>query len=205
MLKVLIVDDHPIVVNGVKALLAADGGIEPYAAACAAEAERCLAAQPIEVAIVDVNLPGLSGFELTRRLVGREPPVKVLMLSMNDDAVFVARAMEVGAKGYVSKNENPAHMLRALKAIAAGGTAWPAGISGRIALLPEAGAGQEQATGRDLEVLRLLIKGKSLQEIAELLGVSYKTIATTCAALRVKFGARTQAELIAIAVAAKIV
>jgi two-component system, NarL family, invasion response regulator UvrY len=207
VMKVLIVDDHPIVVSGFKALLEGEGNIEVLEAASARDAEQVLSSNSADIAVVDINLPGTSGFELARRLIARDPTTKILMFSMNDDPVFVAQAMDVGAKGYVSKNDNPIHMLRAIMAVVEGGTAWPPGMAERVAHLND-----RKSTGaatslspRDLDILRLLTKGKSLSEIADIVGVSYKTIATTCAALRSKLNARTQAELIAIAVERKLV
>jgi two-component system, NarL family, invasion response regulator UvrY len=206
-MKVLIVDDHPIVVSGFKALLEGEGNIEVLEASSAVSAEQILAINPADIAVVDINLPGISGFELVRRMIERDPAAKTLMFSMNDDPVFVAQAMEAGAKGYVSKNDNPTIMLKAIRAVVDGGTAWPAGIIERIGHLSERSnaAALSALTARDQEILRLLTKGKSLSEIADLVGVSYKTIATTCAALRGKLNARTQAELIAIAVERRLV
>ena len=206
-MKVLIVDDHPIVVSGFKALLEGEGNIEVLEASSAMAAEQILASNPADIAVVDINLPGISGFELVRRIIDRDPAAKTLMFSMNDDPVFVAQAMEAGAKGYVSKNDNPTIMLNAIRVVVDGGTAWPLGMLERIAHLNERSiaAASPALTARDQEILRLLTKGKSLSEIADLVGVSYKTIATACAALRGKLSARTQAELIAIAVERKLV
>lgn len=207
VMKVLIVDDHPIVVSGFKALLEGEGNIEVLEASSAAAAVKVLASQEADISVVDVNLPGISGFELVRRMMERNQTSKIVMFSMNDDPVFVAQAMEAGAKGYVSKNDNPINMLKAIHAVMEGGTAWPPGMVERVAHLNEGSPSSmvPVLSARDQEILRLLIKGKSLSEIADLVGVSYKTIATTCAALRGKLNARTQAELIAIAVERKLV
>ena len=205
--KILIVDDHPIVVSGFRALLEQAAGTQVMAAASAAAAEQMLETSAVVVAVVDINLPGLSGFELARRMIGRDPQARVLMFSMNDDPVFVAQAMDIGAKGFVSKNENPTLMLKAVQAVAAGGVSWPPGIAEKIAYLGQRGPldGSPPLTARDSEILRLLAKGQSMSEIADLVGVSYKTVATTCAALRTKLSARTQTELVAIAVERKLV
>lgn len=206
-MKVLIVDDHPIVVSGFKALLEGEGSIEVLEASSSAAAEQAVVSQPADIAVVDINLPGISGFELARRMIERNPAAKVLMFSMNDDPVFVAQAMDAGAKGFVSKNDNPINMLKAIRTVVEGGTAWPPGMAERIAHLNErssAGASHVLST-REQEILRLLAKGKSLSEIGDLVGVSYKTVATTCAALRGKLNARTQGELIAIAVDRRLV
>ena len=205
-MNILIVDDHPIVVSGFKALLEAEAGITVFEAASATAAEQLLTGMTPDVSVVDINLPGLSGFELARRMIERKSDARVLMFSMNDDPVFVVQAMATGAKGFVSKNDNPANMLKAIRAVAAGGTAWPAGIADRIEHLGgRGGSGAQALTGRDGEILRLLAKGKSLSEIADVVGVSYKTVATSCAALRTKLNARTQTELIAIAIERKLV
>lgn len=206
-MKVLIVDDHPIVISGLKALLESEPGIEVASAMTVASAQALAAADPPDVAVVDVNLPGLSGFELARRMLAANPAAAIVMFSMNDDPVFVAQAMEIGAKGYVSKNDNPVHMLHAITAVAGGGFAWPPGSAEKIAYLGQSGAGLG-ANGlslRDKEILRLLAKGKSLSEIADLVGLSYKTIAMTCAGLRTKLHARTQMELVRIALERKLV
>jgi DNA-binding NarL/FixJ family response regulator len=203
-MKVLIVDDHPIVVSGVKALFDQDGAIEVLEAASAEAAERIVAAAAPDVTVVDINLPGLSGFALTQRLLQRDPAARIVMFSMNDDPVFVAQAIDVGAKGFVSKNDDPAHMVAAIRTVASGGSTWPEGTAERVAFLGEQGGGG-QLSARELETLRLLAKGKSLSEIADLTGVSYKTSAATCAQLRSKLGARTQMELVRIAMERRLV
>lgn len=215
-MKLLIVDDHPIVVSGVKALLDSDADIEIMEANSAEAAERVVAQTPPDVAIVDVNLPGSSGFALSRWLLERNAAAKVIMFSMNDDPVFVAQAIEIGAKGYISKNDDPARMIDAIRAVANGGTTWPDGATERIAYL---GGGLKPRTAvdrggetttvpvstREHEILRHLAKGRSLSEIADLVGVSYKTIAQSCVQMRSRFGARTQMELVRIAVERKLV
>jgi two-component system, NarL family, invasion response regulator UvrY len=204
--KVLIVDDHPIVVSGFKSLLEQED-ITVVDAADAAAGLDSVGHHDPDVAVIDINLPGLSGFELTRRLLEQNPLARIVLFSMNDDPVFVAQAMALGAKGFVSKNDNPAHMLKAIRAVASGGTAWPPGTAARIAHLgdqPLAEAGLP-VSGRDQEILRQLAKGRSLSEIADLIGVSYKTVAATCANLRTRLNARTQTELVAIAIERKLV
>jgi DNA-binding NarL/FixJ family response regulator len=149
-------------------------------------------------------------------LLERNAAAKVIMFSMNDDPVFVAQAIEIGAKGYISKNDDPARMIDAIRAVANGGTTWPDGATERIAYL---GGGSKPRTAidrggetttvpvstREHEILRHLAKGRSLSEIADLVGVSYKTIAQSCVQMRSRFGARTQMELVRIAVERKLV
>jgi two-component system, NarL family, invasion response regulator UvrY len=209
--KVMIVDDHPIVVSGFKALLEGQHDIEVVAAADAAQGEALFLRAAPDVALVDINLPGSSGFALAQRLIGRDPTARIILFSMNDDPVFVAQAMEIGARGFVSKNDDPAAILIAIRVVVDGGDAWPSGLTDQLAYLSDRGRGARglmvspSISPRDHQVLRLLATGQSLSEIAEIVGVSYKTVATTCVNLRAKLGARTQSELVAIAVERRIV
>ena len=172
----------------------------------AASAMDVYAAHKPDVTVIDINLPDISGFELARRLLIRDPDARLMMFSMNDDPMFAAQAIECGAKGYVSKSDDPSVFLGAIREVSRGGHSLPSEMAQKIAFL-RIGAGEATAslTPREREVLRLLAKGKSMSEIAALINVSYKTIATTCAALRAKFSARTPMQLIRIAVEQKIV
>jgi len=102
---VLIVDDHPIVVSGCRAMLADDPDIVISDAADAESGEASFVTESPDVCVIDINLPGVSGFELARRILRRDASARIIMFSMNDDPIFAARAIEAGAKGYVS---NPA-------------------------------------------------------------------------------------------------
>ncbi|KAB2942926.1 MAG: response regulator transcription factor [Hyphomicrobium sp.] len=203
-MKVLIVDDHPIVLSGCRALLAEAADMTMLEARDAATAQEVYAAHKPDVAVIDINLPDISGFELARRLQVRDPRARIIMFSMNDDPMFAAQAIEGGAKGYVSKSDDPQAFLNAIREVYAGGHSLPLAMAQKIAFLRNAGE-SVVLTSREREVLRLLAKGKSMSEIAALINVSYKTVATTCASLRAKFNARTPMQLIRIAVEQKIV
>jgi DNA-binding NarL/FixJ family response regulator len=204
--KILIIDDHPIVLSGCRALLAEARDMIMLEARSAAAAQELYASQRPDVAVVDINLPDISGFELARRLLIHDPDARILMFSMNDDPMFAAQAIECGAKGYVSKSDDPSTFIDAIREVARGGHSLPTEMAQKIAFL-RIGAGEAAAvlTPREREVLRLLAKGKSMSEIAALINVSYKTVATTCSSLRAKFNARTPMQLIRIAVEQKIV
>lgn len=198
-MRILVVDDHPIVVSGVRLVLGDDAGAEFIDARTSAEGLDAFLAQRPDVAIIDINLPDLSGFELTRRILSHDAAARVIMFSMNDEPAFVLRALECGAKGYVSKNDDPADFRAAILEVAAGGSWLSPDRAGRIESLRRAPAAAPSLTSRDREILRLLAKGKSMQEIADLLDISYKTVAGTCAAMRQKLDARTPVELVRIA------
>jgi DNA-binding NarL/FixJ family response regulator len=202
--KVLIVDDHPIVLSGCRALLAEAADMTMLEARDAASAQEVFAAEKPDITVIDINLPDISGFELSRRLQVRDPDARILMFSMNDDPMFAAQAIEGGARGYVSKSDDPETFLTAIREVHAGRHSLPKDMAQKIAFMRNAGE-SVPLSSREREVLRLLAKGKSMSEIAALIHVSYKTVATTCSALRAKFSARTPMQLIRIAVEQKIV
>ena len=203
-MKVLIVDDHPIVLAGCRALLAEAPDMVMLEALDAATAIDVYDKERPDISVIDINLPDISGFELSRRLQVRDPAARIIMFSMNDDPMFAAQAIEGGARGYVSKSDDPQAFLSAVREVYAGGHSLPQDMAQKIAFLRSAGD-SVVLSSREREVLRSLAKGKSMSEIAALINVSYKTVATTCAALRAKFSARTPMQLIRIAVEQKIV
>jgi len=106
-MRVLIVDDHPMVIEGCRGMLSGQKDIEVLEAHNADEALDAYASAPPDVVVLDINLPGVSGFELLRRILKRDVNAKIIVFTMNDDPVFAARAIEGGARGYVAKNEDP--------------------------------------------------------------------------------------------------
>ena len=200
--RVLIVDDHPIVISGCRALLADNPGIVISEAADAASGEASFIAEPPDVCLIDINLPGVSGFELTRRILLRDPSARIVVFSMNDDPIFAARAIEAGAKGYVSKSGDPSDLIAAIREVAEGNVFLPASIAQSLAFAGPASAASRLArlTLREIEILRLLGAGKSLSEIAWLISASYKTVANTSSIMRQKLGVRTSSELVRLAI-----
>ncbi|MGC2781322.1 MAG: response regulator transcription factor [Bradyrhizobium sp.] len=201
-MRVLIVDDHPIVASGCRALLSTDPDLELLEAADAESGEASFVARRPDVSVIDINLPTVSGFELARRILARDPTARLIMFSMNDDPVFAARAIDIGAKGYVSKSGDPNDLAEAIREVARGGSYLPPSIARSIAF---AGAAVAQSpltklTSRELEILRLLSAGKSLSEIAWLIHSSYKTVANTSSIIRQKLGVRTSGELVRLAI-----
>jgi two-component system invasion response regulator UvrY len=198
-MRVLIVDDHRIVVSGCRALFADDPEMVMLDASDAESGERVFADEHPDVCVLDINLPT---FELARRILGRDASARIIMFSMNDDPIFAARAIEIGAKGYVSKAGDPCDLVEAICEVGKGGTYLPPAIAQRIAF---AGPSLTQSplsklTAREMEILRLLSAGKSLAEIAWLVHSSYKTIANTSSIMRQKLGVRTSAELVRLAI-----
>ncbi len=164
--------------------------------------ERAFADEQPDVCVIDINLPGVSGFELTRRILARDAAARIIMFSMNDDPIFAARAIEAGVKGYVSKSGDPFDLVEAIREVSQGGTWLPPALARSIAFAGPSFANSPLAklTPREIEILRLLGAGKSLTEIAWQVQVSYKTIANTSSIMRQKLGVRTSAELVRLAI-----
>jgi DNA-binding NarL/FixJ family response regulator len=201
-MRVLIVDDHPIVASGCRALLAGEPEIAILEASDAESGERVFVAEHPDICVLDINLPTVSGFELARRILAHAASARIIMFSMNDDPIFAVRAIEIGAKGYVSKSGDPYDLVEAIREVGKGGTYLPPAIAQSIAF---AGPSLTQnplskLTSREIEILRLLSVGKSLSEIAWLVHSSYKTIANTSSIMRQKLGVRTSAELVRLAI-----
>jgi len=201
-MRVLIVDDHPIVASGCRALFAADASVVILEAADAASGLAAFLAEKPDICVLDVNLPGVSGFELARRILAQASSARIIMFSMNDDPIFAARAIEGGAKGYVSKSGDPADLVEAIRKVAEGGQYLPAAIAQRIAFgrLEPSENPLAKLSAREIEILRLLGSGKSLSEVAWHVNASYKTVANSSSIIRQKLGIRTLSELVRFAI-----
>jgi two-component system invasion response regulator UvrY len=201
-MRVLIVDDHPIVVSGCKALLAVNPSTEVIDAGDGDAGYSAYFAEHPDVAVIDINLPGVSGLELCRRILQRDPRARLIVFSMNDDPVFAARAIEAGAKGFIAKNDDPLLFADAVTRVAAGDVYLRPEMAREVAFIRVGSGGSvlSQLNARDSEILRLLAAGHSMAQIAHVLGVSYKTVANNCTALKHKLGARSAMDLMRLAV-----
>ncbi len=201
--KVLIVDDHPVVLSGCRSLFASDNSVKIDEATDAKSGHRAYVARKRpDVTVIDIKLPDVSGFELMRRIRKDDPDARIIMFSMNDDPAFVVRAIEMGAQGYVSKGDDPRMLVKAVRKVAAGDNF----ISPQLAeAVTFSGASikanpASQMTARELEILRLLGRGDKIVEVADALEISYKTVANTTSLLKQKLGAKNHSDLIRIAV-----
>ncbi len=184
MTRVLIVDDHPLFRDGLAGLLATLPGVE--VTGTVGTADQALAAiseTPPDVVLMDVNLPGASGIEATRRASQIVPSAAVLVITMVDDDDTVLAALAAGARGYVLKGASAAEIAAALQTVAAGGAVFGAGVASRLlARTPQRSPGPasparpDDLTVREREVLDLLSDGASNQQIARSLGISLKTV-----------------------------
>jgi DNA-binding NarL/FixJ family response regulator len=205
-MRLLVVDDHAIVREGVRRLLAPEGGrpalpdLTITEAASAQQAADLYRAGRFDLVLLDLNLPGGSGLELLRRLRATDPEVRVLVLSMYGEALYVARALEAGACGYVSKAARAGELLAAIRKVAAGGEYVERELSAHVVALSCRGDDPlQRLSAREADIMRQLGEGKSLAAIAAALGVTYKTVANSCSVIKTKLGAERVADLIRIA------
>jgi two-component system invasion response regulator UvrY len=200
MTHILLVDDHAIVRSGIRRLLA-DRGFLFVEAASGEAALDALAGQAFALVVLDLNLPGLGGLELLRRILRSHPALKVLIFTQHTEAIYATRAMESGARGFISKNAAPEELLAAVDTVLVGGTVVERDVAAEIAV-QEIGenAYMRPLTQRDIEILRLLAQGNSLAQISEALGIAYKTVANTLSRIKEKLGVSHTADLIRIAV-----
>ena len=203
-MRLLLIDDHAILRDGLRRLFAALLPEEILEAGSGRDALKLVRGQKIDLIVLDLNLPDLGGLELLERLL-RAVSAPVLVLSMHAEPLYVRRALDAGARGYVSKNASPEELLTAARRILGGGRYVENDLAQTLVLGSDlAEASLDQLSARDLEILRLLVRGQSLSEIAENVGLSYKTVANLCTQLKSRLGAARHADLIRLAIEAGI-
>lgn len=200
-IKVLLVDDHAVVRAGYRHLLARDPRIEVVGEAGDAQSAYLLFCERApDVVVMDIALPGASGIDALRRMLAREPAARVLMFSMYEDAIFPARALQAGARGYLTKSSGPDMLVDAVLAVAAGEQYLSHDVAQTLALrqtgTPGSGAGAAALSAREFEVLQMLSRGETLGQIATRLALSEKTVANYQSSLRQKLGASNSIQIV---------
>lgn len=197
-IRVMLVDDHAIVRNGVRLMLASAGDIDVVAEAeCASDAMRIVREQEIDVALVDIVMPGKSGLELLKQLRIEQPRVAVVILSMYAEEVYAVRALKHGAAGYLDKNCSPNALAMAIRKAAAGGKHVSRSLAEKLVNMIGNGneMPHEALSDRELDVLKLLAAGVSLVKIADTLHLSASTVTTYRARILQKTGMKSNVEL----------
>jgi DNA-binding NarL/FixJ family response regulator len=198
MVRLVIVDDHSLVRDGLRARLSVVPGLQVIGeAASGAEALELAAADAPDLMLVDVGMRGMNGIELATVLRQRHPSIRVLMLSMYDNREYVLSAIRAGARGYVLKESPTEEILAAISAVWAGGNYFSAQLQDLAALV---GGAPPQLTAREHEVLLLLAHGRSNKLVARELDISVRTVETHRLSLRRKLGVDSASELLKIAV-----
>lgn len=202
MTKVLLVDDHAIMRDGLREILASVDGFELIGeAANGNDALLALQHNLPDLIVMDMSMPGISGISLIERIKMLYPSLSVLVLTMLDDPQIALRALKSGADGYITKDKPAAELIAALRKVAAGGRYVDSALAEKI-LFDGMGAEMphNKLSSREMDVFRMLVQGNSLNEIAAQLFISNKTVSTHKAHLLEKMGAKSMAELIRYAV-----
>ncbi|SPF44722.1 DNA-binding response regulator in two-component regulatory system with BarA [Candidatus Sulfotelmatobacter kueseliae] len=202
-ITVLLVDDHSLVRRGFRRMLEDESDMEVVGEAGDGEAAIKLARQlHPQVVVMDCALPGMNGLEATRQILDDSPEVAVLMLSMHTEGTWVRQAVEAGARGYVLKNALDLELGAAIRKVAAGETVFDPQVEQKEALRGER---NQALTPRELEVLQMIVDGKSNKEIAAVLELSANTVAVHRANIMNTLGIHKTAELVVYAIRAGLV
>lgn len=200
--RVVLIDDHAVVREGYRRLLERTADIEVIAeAGTGEEAYRLICDLKPDVAVLDISLPGMGGLEVVRRVIVRDPDQKILVFSMHEDAVFSSRALQAGARGYVTKSAAPEVLVEAVRLVAAGKLYISHEMAQELAvqMLPGKEKPIDALSAREFEVFRLLVAGHSLQEISKILCLSYKTVANYQSNIRQKLDVSNTAQVVRVA------
>jgi two-component system, NarL family, nitrate/nitrite response regulator NarL len=199
--RLVLVDDHPLVRDGLRARLEAVTGLEVAGEAGNADEAIALAAtlEP-DLVLMDVGMAGMNGIALAGLFHERFPAIRVLMLSMHDNVEYVTAAVRAGASGYVLKDSPSAEIVRAIEAVLAGQTWFSAGLGARMIQASAKEAPIERLTPRERDILDALALGLSSKQIAQRTGLSVRTVETHRLNLKRKLEIDGQAQLIEFAV-----
>ncbi len=200
MIKVLLADDHSIVRAGLRRIVEESGDMVVVAEASdGREAIRQIENSLPDVAVIDISMPDLDGLEVISRLNSRHPELPVLVLTMHEEGQYVVRAVEAGAKGYVTKQSAPEQLVTAIRKVLEGSRYLTDEAAEALALrVARGGTGQtllDTLSMREMQVLRRLALGNTNREIAEAYGISVKTVDTYRSRLLKKLDLRNNAEL----------
>lgn len=198
MIRVLLADDHPVVRSGYQRLLEQAGDIQVIAEAADGEAAYAALVQaPADVLVTDLSMPGGGGLELIRRVLARQPEARILVFSMHDSPQLVRRALDAGARGYLTKASAPDCLTDAVRALNAGRRYLSPDLPPLLLLRePEHEADRlASLTAREFETFRLLALGRSVNECASELKLSAKTISNQQTVIKEKLGVSTSAAL----------
>jgi DNA-binding NarL/FixJ family response regulator len=200
VIRVVVVDDHPIVRQGLVATLEDEPDFEVVGAASSAEEALTLVGQSQpDVVLLDLELPGLSGVEAIPRLLEASPSTRVLVFTAYDTDERVIATIRAGAKGYLLKGAAVSEITGAIRAVAGGGTALAPSAAAKLADAVRAPRGAGPLTAREREVLRLIAQGLLGKQIAGVLSITERTVKFHTASLIRKLGADNRAQAVAVA------
>ena len=200
MIRVTLVDDHPIVRRGLKDTLSAEADIVVVGEdARSEEVLAALSAGPCDVVLLDISLPGRGGLDVLKDIRRSFPDVRVLVVSTHDESQYAVRAMRAGAAGYLTKTSPPEELVRAVRQLMRTGRYISEEVGAALAQFAQddrPGPPHERLSDREHEGLRLLTAGKTVSDIASELSLSVKTVSTYRSRLVEKLAVRTTSDLV---------
>ena len=199
MISVLIADDHTVVRQGLKQILANDAQMSVVAEATNGnEVLQTLERTNVDVLVLDITMPGRNGLDVLKEVKRKYPTLPVLVLSMHPEDQFAIRILRAGAAGYITKESAPEELVEALRKVCAGGKYVSSQLAEKLAVFIEGDntrAPHERLSDREFEILRMLALGKTVTEVADELLLSVKTVSTYRARVLDKMKMSTNAEL----------
>ena len=196
LIKVLLVDDHPLVLEGIRAIIETFSHIEVVGATSSANEALAIAGRTEpDVVMMDINMPELNGLDAIELFKEQHPKARILMLSMHDSREYISTSVMYGASGYVLKDVSTSEIIAAIEAVAAGGTYFSSGVSDVLMRVEGARKRTGPLTTREQAVLLLVAEGKSSRDVARLLDISTRTVETHRKNIKKKLGIATTAGL----------
>lgn len=204
MIRIVLADDHAIVREGLKHILSNEPEFDVVAeAGDGHEVLRIVRELPFDLLVLDLSMPGRSGMELIKLVHTEKPKVRILVLSMHQEAQYAVRAIKLGAAGYLTKESAPAELAHALRKIAAGGAYVSAEVAQALAMGAMPGAERplhQTLSTREFDVFQRLVAGESVTDIAAALHLSVKTVSTHKSNLMAKLGVAHATDLVRYAI-----
>jgi DNA-binding NarL/FixJ family response regulator len=204
LIRIVIADDHAIVREGLKRIVGSADDLEMVdEAADGNQVMGVVREREFDVLVLDLSMPGRSGMELIKLVKAERPKLRILVLSMHQELQYAVRAIKSGASGYLTKESAPAQLVQAIRKVAGGGAFITAEVAEQLALGAMPGseaAPHESLSDREFEVMRLLVSGASVTDIAGQLKLSVKTVSTHKSNLMQKLGLQNQADLVRYAI-----
>jgi DNA-binding NarL/FixJ family response regulator len=209
MIRIVVADDHTIVREGLKGLLAAAGDLQVVGEASdGGQVMERVRALDFDLLLLDMSMPGRSGIELIRQVRSEKPKLKILILSMHEESQYAVRAIRAGAAGYLTKESASRQLVEAIRKVAAGGAFISAEVAQQLALgaMPDAkGPPHTALSDREFQIFRMIAEGLSVSDIAARLNLSVKTVSTHKANILRKMNMETQGDLIRYALTHRLV
>lgn len=201
-IRVLLVDDHPLVLDGINARLEGESSLEVVGSACNGKEALAQAEQvKPDVVLMDISMPVMNGFEAAECFRDQQPDIRVLILSMHDDREYIVKLIQCGASGYVLKDVSSTELIAAIETVYRGGTYFSSGASQSLFSqfnqepLQSAEPEEEALTEREKDVLKLLAEGGSNKDVARKLDISVRTVETHRQNIKHKLNIQTAAGL----------